>query len=192
MSSTVSRVSIAVVASAAMIGAAACRHAQKTAVAPAVVPAKTMAAAVPETKVTPPSQEFTAPPSDETADPAKETAIAEQKGWIRDAFFDFDSAAIRPDAGKNLETTAQWLRVHHRYHLEVEGHCDERGTEQYNLALGERRAWNAKEYLATLGIDPQSVKTISYGKDKPFAQGHDEQAWAQNRRAHVVLTSATQ
>ena len=73
----------------------------------------------------------------------------------------------------------------------IEGHCDERGTEQYNLALGEHRAYEAKEYLATLGLNPNSMSTISYGKDKPFDPGHDEAAWAKNRRAHLVLTALT-
>ncbi|HEX7681728.1 MAG TPA: OmpA family protein, partial [Thermoanaerobaculia bacterium] len=86
---------------------------------------------------------------------------------------------------------AQWLRNHRTYHVMIEGHCDERGTEQYNLALGEKRAYDAKEYLSTLGIDTTRLSTISYGEDKPFDQGHDEIAWSKNRRAHVVLTSAS-
>jgi peptidoglycan-associated lipoprotein len=181
---------------AAVLGSLAlqgCRHA-KTAAAPAVVPPKTIAAAtVPVTKVASPAEDFKGPATapESTPDPATETLLAEKNGVIRDAFFPYDSAVITPESQDNLGTTAQWLRNHRAYHVMIEGHCDERGTEQYNLALGEKRAYDAREYLATLGIDTQRISTISYGKEKPFDQGHDEAAWAKNRRAHVVLTSAS-
>ena len=68
----------------------------------------------------------------------------------------------------------------------IEGHCDERGTNEYNLALGERRANSAKDYIVNLGVDPARLKTVSYGEEKPLAEGHNEEAWAQNRRAHFV------
>ena len=68
----------------------------------------------------------------------------------------------------------------------IEGHCDERGTNEYNLALGERRANSAKDYIVNLGVEPSRLKTVSYGEEKPFAEGHSEDAWAQNRRAHFV------
>jgi peptidoglycan-associated lipoprotein len=170
-----------------------CRHA-KTATAPAIVPPKAIASAtVPETKVAPPSEDFKGPAMapESTPDPATETLLAEKNGWIRDAFFPYDSAVITSEGQDNLGATAQWLRNHRAYHVMIEGHCDERGTEQYNLALGEKRAYDAKEYLSTLGIDAQRLSTISYGKEKPFDQGHDETAWSKNRRAHVVLTSAS-
>jgi peptidoglycan-associated lipoprotein len=181
---------VVILGSIALVG---CRHA-KTAAAAAVVPPKATASArLPETKVASPAQDFKgpAPATDLTADPATETLLAEKNGWIRDAFFPFDSAAITPESQENLETTARWLRNHQTYHVMIEGHCDERGTERYNLALGEKRAYDAKEYLSTLGIDTQRLSTISYGKEKPFDPGHDEAAWAKNRRAHVVLTSAS-
>jgi peptidoglycan-associated lipoprotein len=170
-----------------------CRHA-KTATAPAVVPPKAMASAtVPEAKVASPAEDFKGPATatESIPDPATETLLAEKNGWIRDAFFPYDSAVITPESQENLGTTAQWLRNHRTYHVMIEGHCDERGTEQYNLALGDKRAYDAREYLATLGIDTQRISTISYGKEKPFDEGHDETAWAKNRRAHVVLTSAS-
>ncbi len=188
--------SIAIIAIA--LAAGGCRHTKVAAAAgatPAVTPPPAKAAALPETRVESPAHEFQIPEpphaSDLGDDPLKATLLAEKNGWIRDAFFDFDSVAIRPEDGKNLQSTAQWLRDHRRFHVLVEGHCDERGTEQYNLALGEKRASEAKEYLAALGIDPQNVATISYGKEKPFDQGHDDDAWAKNRRAHVVLTAGT-
>src|SRR5947207_1296549 len=82
---------------------------------------------------------------------------------------------------------ATWLKAHPQYSLLIEGHSDERGTEQYNLALGDRRANTAKEYLATLGVDSSRMRTVSYGEERPFDPGHDESAWAKNRRDHLVL-----
>jgi peptidoglycan-associated lipoprotein len=171
-----------------------CRHAKTAVAAPAVVPPKVVASAqVPETKVAAPGEDFKgpAPAPESIPDLSTETLIAEKNGWIRDAFFSYDSAVITPESQENLGTTAQWLRNHRAYHVMIEGHCDERGTEQYNLALGDKRAYDARDYLATLGIDTQRISTISYGKEKPFDEGHDEAAWAKNRRAHVVLTSAS-
>ena len=83
--------------------------------------------------------------------------------------------------------SADWLKKNGQYSLLVEGHCDERGTEQYNLALGDKRANTAKEYLMTLGVDGSRIRTVSYGEERPFDPGHDEAAWAKNRRAHLVL-----
>ena len=83
----------------------------------------------------------------------------------------------------------QWLEAHPRVQGLIEGHCDERGTERYNLALGDRRAYEAKEYLTVLGVNGDELRTISYGKEKPFDDGHDESAWSKNRRAHIVLTA---
>lgn len=177
------------------LAAAGCRS-HATAAKPVVEPTKAVAAAPvqqPAVRVESPAREFVPDKvaSDDLGnDPAKATLLAEQKGWIRDAFFDFDSSALQPPAQQNLTTSANWLRDHHKFKLLVEGHCDERGTEQYNLALGDRRAWEAKDYLGVLGIDPKTVSTISYGKEKPFDPGHSEDAWAKNRRAHLVLTAA--
>ncbi|HEX3580315.1 MAG TPA: peptidoglycan-associated lipoprotein Pal [Thermoanaerobaculia bacterium] len=179
---------------AAVVLFAGCRHA-RTVPAPVVAPqaAAVTPAPVPETKVAPPSSDFVSPKADNDGvgtDPLQATELADQKGWIRDAFYDFNSSTITPSSETNLDATSKWLRDHRRFDVLIEGHCDERGTEQYNLALGERRAWSAKEYLAARGIDPATMKVISYGKEKPFDDGHDEDAWAKNRRAHVALTSA--
>ena len=86
-----------------------------------------------------------------------------------------------------LTASAEWLKSHGQYGLLIEGHCDERGTEQYNLALGDKRANTAKEYLATLGVDTGRIRTVSYGEERPFDGGHDDAAWSKNRRAHLVL-----
>lgn len=113
---------------------------------------------------------------------------ASSKGWIQDAFFDYDAAQLSPQAQEALTSSATWLKAHPGYKLLIEGHCDERGTEQYNLALGDRRSNQAKEYLSTLGVDASRMKTVSYGEERPFAQGNTEDAYRQNRRAHLVIT----
>lgn len=102
-------------------------------------------------------------------------------------FFDFDSYDLKPEASAQLEQQAAWLKTYPQRTLIVEGHCDERGTREYNLALGDRRATSVKNYLVALGIDPNRVQTISYGKERPEALGTNEAAWAQNRRAVSVL-----
>jgi peptidoglycan-associated lipoprotein len=102
-------------------------------------------------------------------------------------FFDFDAYDIRPDAQTTLQKQAAWLQQFATFRILIEGHTDERGTREYNLALGERRANAVKNYLVALGVDANRVQTISYGKEKPEATGHDETAWAQNRRGVTVL-----
>lgn len=101
-------------------------------------------------------------------------------------FYDFDKYSLKPDARRTLEKQAVWLKKYPALGITVEGHADERGTREYNLALGERRANAAKDYLVALGIASDRVKTISYGKERPVALGSNEAAWAQNRRAVTV------
>ena len=112
---------------------------------------------------------------------------AHERGWIRDAFFVYDASTLDDAAQEALTQSATWLREHAQYGILIEGHCDERGTEQYNLALADRRAATASQYLQTLGIDGARIRTVSYGEERPFAEGSTEEAWAQNRRAHLVL-----
>lgn len=102
-------------------------------------------------------------------------------------FFDFDKAVLMPAAQRTLERQAAWLRQNPSVTISIEGHCDERGTREYNLALGERRATSAKNFLVALGINPGRISTISYGKERPAALGHNEAAWSQNRRAVAVV-----
>jgi peptidoglycan-associated lipoprotein len=104
----------------------------------------------------------------------------------QDAYFDYDSYDLREDARGALDADAKMLADHAHASLTIEGHCDERGTPEYNLALGERRANAAKDYLVAHGVDGSRIETISYGEERPFATGHDEASWAQNRRAHLV------
>ncbi len=101
-------------------------------------------------------------------------------------YFDTDMSDIRPQDAEILRSQAQWLQRYPTKRITIEGHADERGTREYNIALGERRANAAKNYLASLGIDASRMSTISYGKERPVALGSDESAWAQNRRAVTV------
>ena len=110
-------------------------------------------------------------------------------GYLKDVFFDTDKADLRPDARDLLAADAIWLKNHSSVKFLLEGHCDERNTEEYNLALGWRRANAVKSYLASLGVGSDSISTISYGEEKPFATCHNESCWSQNRRAHFVVTA---
>lgn len=111
----------------------------------------------------------------------------QERGLIRDAFYSYDESTLDTEAQAALTASANWLKANAGYNLLIEGHCDERGTEQYNLALGDRRAHTAREFLATLGIDDSRMRIVSYGEERPFDEGHDESAWRANRRAHLVV-----
>ncbi len=175
----------------------------------AVAGCRSRRATTPQT--TPPPVESTAPqpsqgvPSTDTdfvtptpdadvlsGDIVEANRIARQRGWIRDAFFAYDASTLDSSAQEALRASATWLRDNPQFRIRIEGHCDERGTEQYNLALGDHRAETAASYLATLGVDRSRIETISYGEERPFEQGSNESAWAQNRRAHLVLSGRIQ
>jgi peptidoglycan-associated lipoprotein len=113
-----------------------------------------------------------------------------RRGYLKDVFFDLDRSEVRSDQREALEQNAGWLRKHAEVRIVIEGHCDERGTAQYNMALGERRAQTVTDYLVALGIQPSRIQVMSYGKERPFAHGHDDQAWAQNRRGHFMVSAA--
>ena len=104
-----------------------------------------------------------------------------------DVHFAFDSSLLDVDAERILEQKAAWLQDNGDATVQIEGHCDERGTSAYNLALGERRANSVQEYLTVLGVDPSRLSTISYGEEQPLDPGHDEAAWSRNRRARFVI-----
>jgi peptidoglycan-associated lipoprotein len=106
---------------------------------------------------------------------------------IKDAFFDYDSYEIRADARESLLNDARALNERANIRLSIEGHCDERGSEKYNLALGDRRANTAKEFLVNQGINGSRIDTTSYGEEQPFCEEHDEQCWQLNRRAHLAM-----
>jgi len=102
-------------------------------------------------------------------------------------FFDFDKSDVRSDQRQRLDAWADWLKKYPQVTAVIEGHCDERGTREYNLALGERRASSAKNYLVAKGVDAKRLQTISYGKERPAVLGSNEASWSQNRRAVLVV-----
>jgi len=112
-----------------------------------------------------------------------------ESALLKDIHFDFDKYAIRPGDAEILKANAAVLVKNPNVKIQIEGHCDERGTGEYNLALGERRANSTKNYLSSLGISAARISTISYGKERPLNPGHDEEAWAKNRRSHFIILS---
>ena len=104
-------------------------------------------------------------------------------------FFDLDSSDISPEGQRILDSNAAILKQHASWTITIEGHCDERGSAEYNLALGERRALSARAYLISLGLPADRLRTVSYGKEFPFDPGHGEAAWGRNRRANFVVTA---
>jgi peptidoglycan-associated lipoprotein len=138
------------------------------------------------------------PPVDEPVLPApapvdtigsKDLDALNREGLLAPVFFSLDSFEIEAEGRTVLQASAQLLRQRPTWQVTVEGHCDERGTAEYNLSLGERRAVAAKAYLVSLGIGADRLRTVSYGKEFPFDPGHAESAWAKNRRAHFVITA---
>ena len=105
-------------------------------------------------------------------------------------FFDFDSYELKPEARDTLSNNAEWLKMNPDIQVQIEGHCDERGTEEYNLALGERRAAAVKDYLVSMGVDEGRLYTISYGEEVPANTGHDAAAWSENRRAQFKAAAS--
>lgn len=132
-------------------------------------------------------------PGDNSGNSADKSSGSEGKNsgdWaklIQDIFFDYDDATLSPAARDQLSTNASHLSEMTSLKLLIEGHCDERGTVEYNLALGQRRADAARGYLVNLGVEASRLMTRSLGEERPFADGHDESAWSQNRRAHFVV-----
>ncbi len=130
----------------------------------------------PEAKVVPPEAKKEVPVA-----PAEVPAAA-----LMDINFDFDKYAIRPGDAEKLKGNYDWLKANPNKKVRVEGHCDERGTVEYNLVLGQKRADAAKNYLVNLGVNSDMLETVSYGKERPIDPGHNETAWAKNRRAHFL------
>ncbi|HXC62567.1 MAG TPA: peptidoglycan-associated lipoprotein Pal [Nitrospiria bacterium] len=137
---------------------------------PAEEPQKEERPAVKEAEVAPP----------ETSKPISSVSL-------EDIHFDYDKSAIRPDVKAILEKHAKWLQSNPKVKIQIEGHCDERGTNEYNLALGERRAQATKRFLVAMGIDAKRLSTISYGEERPLCSEHAESCYSKNRRAHFVI-----
>lgn len=133
-----------------------------------------------------PSPDATTGQAGETTPPVTDDGILVKAVPSDRVFFDYDSVELRPDALATLDAIGSWLVNHPNATVNIEGHCDERGTREYNLALGERRAQAVANYLAAAGVDTARMQTISYGKERPAMVGNDEAAWAQNRRAVFV------
>lgn len=136
------------------------------------------------------SRPAAATPPSRLPDAATRARIQELLDRIQDAHFDYNKHVLRPDAEaalrKDAQTLAEIIRQYPDFKLSVEGHCDERGSDEYNLALGDARAKQAKDYLAVLGLPANQLLTVSYGKNKPECTEHDEACWQMNRRAHLT------
>jgi len=139
---------------------------------------------VPETTPIPPEPSIT---DDSLA--GKDLDVINKNSPFQPVFYALDSSELDQAGQQALNGNAEVLRKYPTWIITIEGHCDERGTAEYNLALGERRALAAKTYLVSLGIPTERLRTVSYGKEFPFDPGHDEAAWSKNRRAHFVVTS---
>jgi peptidoglycan-associated lipoprotein len=147
-------------------------------------PAPTPAPLAPAPEPTPaPAPPPTAAPAPPKPQPAEFTTVA----GMRDVHFDFDKSDIRPEAARILDANADWLRSNTDHIVLIEGHCDERGTNEYNLALGERRARAAMDYLTSKGIAGSRLQIISYGEERPLCADHNEACWARNRRDHFLV-----
>jgi peptidoglycan-associated lipoprotein len=131
------------------------------------------------------------PPVMAVADPLTTSSIEEinKESPLRPVFFAYDSDALDDEARATMAANADVLKKYGTWIVTIEGHCDERGTAEYNLALGDRRALAVKNYMMSLGISADRIRTVSYGSEFPFAPGHDDASWAQNRRAHFMLTA---
>ncbi len=126
----------------------------------------------------------TAPPPPPPAPTASEQELFSQN--VKDVYFDYDKSDIRPDQQSSIQADAQFLNQHPNVNFTIEGHCDERGSTEYNIALGDKRATAAKNALVAAGVSASRIKTISYGKEKPFCTESNEACWQQNRRGHLV------
>lgn len=201
MEATVFQISpkLAVVAlAAAAIVSVGCAKKKVAAATPA--PPQTSAPAPTERAAsTPPARRSTQPaqtasaPAPRYPDAATRARIDELLAKIEDAYFDYNKHTLRPDAVKALQADSTELRdiisQYPNYKLIIEGHADERGSEEYNRALGDARAKSAKEYLVGVGISDSQLSVVSYGKDKPVCEEHDEACWQRNRRIHIVASA---
>ena len=190
---TAARSIFVLVASAALVTAVACGKKTPPVARPAPPPPATGQAA-PSRPPAPP--EPVREPSVVPPEPVRDDAISSaslddlnKNSPLKPVYFELDSSDLTAANQKTLDEDAALLKRYTSWTVTVEGHCDERGTAEYNLALGERRAIAARAYLISLGIAADRLRTVSYGKEFPFDPGHDESAFAKNRRAHFVITT---
>ncbi|HLX07094.1 MAG TPA: peptidoglycan-associated lipoprotein Pal [Thermoanaerobaculia bacterium] len=166
-----------------------CAHKQPI-TAPAAVQAHTAPAPPPATEVRPARTPAAPPPADPMLSSDMQVVNGElhRRGFTPDVYFDFDKSELKSDARAELQRNAGLLRTYDHLDLMIEGNCDERGTAEYNLALGERRANAVKSYLSSLGVAGQRMRTLSYGSERPVCTEHQESCWSQNRRDHMVVS----
>jgi peptidoglycan-associated lipoprotein len=153
-------------------------------------------AATPPAQTPPPAE---APPAPPPPPPMAQAPTGPVPGSEQDfivnvgdrAYFDLNQYTVRTDAQSMLAAQAQWLQRYPAVHIRIEGNCDERGTQEYNMALGARRADSVRSFLVAHGVDAARINTISYGKERPLDLGHDDSAWSKDRNAHTALTSGT-
>lgn len=161
-------------------------------------PAAASAPSVPELETS--SQEIE--PASNVPTPAPESSHAgdlnellriqnETRAYLKTIYFDFDMFELTLDAMTTLQTNAAWLKQHEGFDVLIEGHCDERDTAEYNMALGDRRAHAVRRYLIDLGVESSRLRTISYGEERPADPGHGEAAWARNRRADFTVETVS-
>jgi peptidoglycan-associated lipoprotein len=173
---------------AVVLSGCAKRPATTQAAAPAPTGSATTTAATPApapVQSVPPTAATTTPAPSTTARPAVQDFAAVPE--LADVFFDFDKYDIRPGDAKTLDANASWLKSNPNHLMLIEGHCDERGTNEYNLALGERRAKSTMNYLVSQGVQANRITIISYGEERPQCTEHNEACWAKNRRAHFLV-----
>jgi peptidoglycan-associated lipoprotein len=174
---------------AVVLSGCAKRPATTQAAAPAPTGSASTTAATPPAPApvqsAPPTAATTTPAPSSTARPAVQDFAAVPE--LADVFFDFDKYDIRPGDAKTLDANANWLKSNPNHLVLIEGHCDERGTNEYNLALGERRAKSTMNYLVSQGVQANRITIISYGEERPQCTEHTEACWAKNRRAHFLV-----
>jgi len=187
-------------AAAISVASAACAKKKVAAAAPppptvAPAPSAPQTSAPPRTPSQPARQQAASTPVPRVPNAATKARIEELLARIEDAYFDYDKHDLRPDAITALQADSSELRDilkdYPTYKLTIEGYCDERGSEEYNLALGDERARAARNYLTQVGIPESQLSLISYGKERPVCQDHNEACWQRNRRIHIVAMAQT-
>jgi peptidoglycan-associated lipoprotein len=183
---------VIVTAAVTAIGVAACGKKEAPKTSPPPPPPVAAAPAPPPPPPPPPPAPKPAPPAQLTEDQLFAQKTLEQinaEKPLADAYFDYDKADVKDDGRAALQKNADWLRRWPTVKVTVEGHCDSRGTPEYNLALGERRANSVRSYLTSLGVPADRVVVVSKGKEQPFCHEENESCWSQNRRGHFIITS---
>jgi peptidoglycan-associated lipoprotein len=182
---------VLILTAASLIVSGACGKKKPPVARPMPPPATTPREARPPTPPEPVNEPTIVPP-----EPVRDDTIASaslddlnRNSLLKPVMFEYDSSELSSAAVKTLEENTAVLKKYSTWAVTIEGHCDERGTAEYNLALGERRAVAARAYLVSMGISADRLRTVSYGKEFPFDPGHDESAYSKNRRAHFVITA---